>query len=167
MRSACVLGLTWTALLAGVAAGAAQTTPERPLPPIRLPGIVYPDQTEAAPMLPELGSKGRRSQPPAAPVTPASPPDQRGIAVEPLSSPRTGPLTVRTEAETTAAVIVASKAAKWVEPLAPPTHGTQHFISPEAVTARGFVLAVSFGLACASLGSALLAFVRRRQVWAS
>ena len=162
MRSACVLGLTWTVLLAGVAAGAAQTTPERPLPPIRLPGIVYPDQTEVAPTSPEPGSKGRRPQPPAAPVTPASPPAQRGIAAEPQPSSRTGPQTVRTEAETTAAVPVA-KTARWAEPLALSTDSAQQSISLEAVAAKGFMLASSFAFACASLGSALVAFVRRRK----
>ena len=57
MRTACALGLAWTVLLAGVTAGAAQTAPERPLPPIRLPGIMYPDQPEAAPTSPERSSK--------------------------------------------------------------------------------------------------------------
>src|SRR3954469_23267160 len=61
MRTACALGLAWTVLLAGVTAGAAQTAPERPLPPIRLPGIMYPDQPEAAPTSPERSSKARRS----------------------------------------------------------------------------------------------------------
>src|SRR3954464_6797253 len=76
MRTACALGLAWTVLLAGVTAGAAQPAPERPLPPIRLPGIMYPDQPEAAPTSPERSSKARRSQPPAPLVTPASPPVQ-------------------------------------------------------------------------------------------
>jgi hypothetical protein len=167
MRSACVLGLTWTVLLAGVAAGAAQTTPERPLPPIRLPGIVYPNQPEAVPTSPEQRSEGRRSQPPTAVVTPASPPAQLGAAAEPQPLRDSGPLTVMKKPDTTAAVTERSATAKWTEPLALSAHTAQQSISPEGVAARGFVLASTFAFACASLGSALVAFVRRRPVWAS
>jgi hypothetical protein len=166
MRTACALGLAWTVLLAGVTAGAAQTAPERPLPPIRLPGIMYPDQPEAAPTSPERSSKARRSQPPAPLVTPASPPVQPGVVAEPQPPRRTGSVTVMNEPDTTAAVTAAPEAAKSEEPLARSAHRTQQFISPEPVTARGLVLAGAFALACASLGSAMLSFVRRRTAWA-
>src|SRR3954468_10722833 len=118
MRTACALGLAWTVLLAGVTAGAAQTPPANPAPPIRLPGIMYPDQPEAAPTSPERSSKARRSQPPAPLVTPASPPVQPGVVAEPQPPRRTGSATVMNEPDTTAAVTAAPEAAKSEEPLA-------------------------------------------------
>src|SRR3954470_15598485 len=153
MRSARILGLTWTVLVAGVTAGAAQTTPDRARPPTRLPGIVYPNQPEAAPRTPEQRSKGRRSQPPAAVVTPASSPAQLGVVAEPRPPRAPRSLTVKNEPETTAAVPAKSATARWVEPLVFSTPAEQS-IRPQAVAAKGFVLASSFAFACASLGAA-------------
>jgi hypothetical protein len=171
MHSHRVTGLAWAALLSIVTAVAAQATPERPLPPIRLPGVMYPDQTETAPVSPEAKSKGRHSRPVGAAITPASPPTHPVVVAEPDPPRRAGSQTLVNEPETTAAVTVRSEAVTLVEPLALSTHRTQQLISPEAVTARGFALAGSFALALASLASASLAVLRRRRsdtpIWTS
>jgi hypothetical protein len=167
MGSPRVLGLAWTVLLVGVTAGAAQTTPDRTLPPIRLPGIVYPERSEAAPTLPEQRSKGQRSQPAAGPVTPASSPGKPPVAAEPQPPRKTVSLSVINEPDTTATVSMASEAGKPEEPLGLSTPLMQQFISPDGVSSKGVALAGSFAFACASLGSALLASIRRYRAWAS
>ena len=163
-----VLGLTWIALLVTITPGAAQTRSEHQHPPIRLPGIAYPDQTtKAAPTSPELRSKGRRSQPAAALVTPASPPTHPSASFEAQPPRRAGSLPSRNEPETTAAVTMGSETVGRAEPLALATRSTPQFMSSESITVRGVALASLFVLASASLVSAGLALVRGRRVWAS
>ena len=156
-----VFGLTWIALLVTITPGAAQTASEYQHPPIRLPGIAYPEQT------PELRSKGRRSQPAAALVTPASPPTHSSVSSEVQPPRRAGSLPSRNEPETTAAVTMGPETIGRAEPLALATRSTPQFMSSESVTVRGVALAGLFVLASASLVAAGLALVRGRRVWAS
>jgi hypothetical protein len=177
MRSLPMIGLAWTALLAAGTAGTAQTTIERSLPPVRLPGVIYPGDTRAAPKL-EL--KKQASQPTIvpvmpvpeqkqtsrsiiAPVTPAPEPSHHTVAIEPTQPGYAVPQFILNKQEVPApAVIVASGAESVppVEPLASSPHAILKVIIPAEVgtIVTGTVLAAGF-----LLGYAVRAFVSRRR----
>src|SRR5215217_4574236 len=114
MRSLPMIGLAWTALLAAGTAGTAQTTIERSLPPVRLPGVIYPGDTRAAPKL-EL--KKRASQPTIVPVMPAPEPSHHTVAIEPTQPGYAVPQFILNKQEFPAPAVIVASGAEAVPPV--------------------------------------------------
>src|SRR5215217_5380126 len=158
MRSLQPIGLAWTVLLVACTAVAAQTTTERPLSPVRLPGIVYPEDTRAAPKLkPEkqtfqstitpvtqVPEQKQPSQLIIAPVTPDPEPRNHTVAIEPTRPHHLMPQSIVNERELPVPAVTVPSGAEAVGPvksLALSPYPILKLISPEAgtVIVRGII----------------------------
>ena len=131
MRSLQPIGLAWTVLLVACTAVAAQTTTERPLSPVRLPGIVYPEDTRAAPKLkPEkqtfqstitpvtqVPEQKQPSQLIIAPVTPDPEPRNHTVAIEPTRPHHLMPQSIVNERELPVPAVTVPSEAEAVGPV--------------------------------------------------